>query len=361
VECRFPQLMKCPLFKKRKEKKGVLTLSVKEDPAIIKDSFLRFLNYLYAGAIDFSQCSVRVILHTLYLAIALQLVRLIWLCEHYLYTTLGMHNIFEMLRYSTDLRLASVRAFCFVYAHAHWDQITVNKKGLAVLGLELFQELTLSMATKEEIDTRYLRMTAPSDTYLSDIENLLLTMPHAEGVAELTDGATLKFHRALLAAYDKGLMELFLHQKEQKVWKFPVDGSSFASFLHHVYYGKDTEPSATDAAFFLEEMMCKYPLERYRELCEESLHTSLTLETALRFLELTYLSWNKTRPRLLDLREKCLAFIATNMAEVDIPSIRKMDHEIAFDLLETMQESSNDFQTSAQLAASPRKKDQLRL
>ena len=107
--------------------------------------------------------------------------------------------------------------------------------------------------------------------------------------------------------------------------------------------------------------MCKYPLERYRELCEESLHTSLTLETALRFLELTYLSWNKTRPRLLDLREKCLAFIATNMAEVDIPSIRKMDHEIAFDLLETMQESSNDFQTSAQLAASPRKKDQLRL
>ena len=334
VEVRIPSLFKSNIIKKKREKKNQIQLILKEDEKIQPNIMMYLLEYSYCDDIPFADITIPNCLYLLHFAKYLEISRLQWLCEHYLYSILGMHNIYEMIRLASDLKLENVVSFCSNLAFEKWSEFTISKKGLDILGLELFQDITIAMAKKEPVDMSYLEAAAPRSTYIKDFEQIYQSMSYAVGQAELIDG-TLPFHRAIVASHDPTFHK-FLSQKEQKTFKFPLTTSVFKKFLKYVYFGYSSDISAEDACNILEEMLPKFAMPKFRVICEDSLKRNLTLETVLRSLKLTYLPWNSSRKNLVSLREDSLKFISNNFAEINIPSIREMDPNIAFDLLELM-------------------------
>jgi len=336
LETRFPLFFKSDIIKKKRERKQHIHVTLKDDPNIDAAVVLQLLDYIYTGELDFNKHTVSMTLQVLYAASIVHLDRLAWLCEHFLHSSLSLQNVYEMYVISDRLKLKSVKKFCTAFAHNNWPSFSASKRGLDTLGLDLFQELTISVSKKETIDLSFLDQAAPNSTLEQDLRNMFTTMKYSDAVAELTDGKTIQFHRAILAAHDRAFFNTLNSQKETKTFKFPVDSETFSCLLRYVYYGGTGDVKVHNAAEVIGKLLPKYPLPKYREICEDVLTVGLTLETVLEILQLTYLRWNTERKKLTSLRKDCLLFIASNFAEVNVPSIRDMDENIAFDLLELM-------------------------
>ena len=241
-----------------------------------------------------------------------------------------------MMKLADEMKIQTVKDYAVAFGLSKWIEFSKNKKGLEYLGLDLFQEMTISMSKQKAVDTSYLQQAAPSSTIVADFQNIFLKMENSDGLAELTDGVTLPFHRAILSAHDRKLFQLLSSQKEQKTVKFPISSETFKFLLQFIYFGS-CEMTVKSACEVIEEIIPKYSLEKFRLVCDETVKTQLTLESVLRVLCLCYLPINETRPLFTDtLRKDCLFFIAENFSEVNIPSIRAMHPTIAFDLLETV-------------------------
>ena len=337
IESRFPDFYKSSLIKKKREKKNQIQLILKDDANINEIIILQILDYLYTGEIDFVKNPISTTLTVLYTAYILHIDRLEWLCEQYLHSIVGINNVYEMYVIADKLSLSSVKTFCTFFVHKNWGIFSSNKLGLDILGLDLFQELTISVSKKEEIDLSFLKREEPKSSLEANLRDMFSKMLYADATAELTDGKLILFHRAIVAAFDKSFFNFLNAAKEnQKTIKFPIDSEAFSCLLRFMYYGGTNDISVQSAASIIEEMIPKFQLPKFRDICEDTLMTGLTLESVLRILKLTYLSWNTDRKKLLSLRKDCLTFIAANFAEVNVPSIRDMDPNIAFDLLELM-------------------------
>mmetsp|Transcript_4606 Transcript_4606/g.16208 ORF Transcript_4606/g.16208 Transcript_4606/m.16208 type:complete len:603 (+) Transcript_4606:250-2058(+) len=339
VEIRCPVLLTLPQIVKRKKVKkanGHVTVTVKEDSFVTQAILTNVLEFAYCDSIDFTRLNVAEVVHLTHAAGLLELPRLVWLCEHYLFTTIGMHNVFQMLRAAHELQMKSIKNVCIAYAHANWAEFSASKVGLEVLGIDLFQDLCVMMSQKKESDTSKLQEDAPPSTLLLDFRRLHDEMELSDGVAECTDGVLVPFHKAILAAHQRTFHALFT-EKTGKKYTFPVSSAAFKSMLQFVYYG-ECDLTTTTACEVIESLVMQYRLPSFRDKCDDVVSTQFDIETVLRVLMLTYMPLNQDRPNLTnDLKTECLNFIVDNFAEINVPGIRAHGHaEIAFDLLELL-------------------------
>merc|ERR1712100_511641 len=117
-------------------------------------------------------------------ATKLNLKRLELLCSNYLYTTLGNHNVHEMIKESTALEVENVKEFCVAFAHQNWGEFSAHKIGLDILGLDLFQEMVISLqAQKKELNIEYLK-NIPQSTFISDMKELYKRMEFTDAIME---------------------------------------------------------------------------------------------------------------------------------------------------------------------------------
>jgi hypothetical protein len=344
---RSPELLEFEaVIKKKKEKKTsfgpILTVEVKDDCFLTSQILVSLLDYVYSDNLDFPKFTISELLHTLLAAKFIgSLSRLVWLCERFLYGNLGFHNVYEMLKVSHELQLTSVKNFCVAFAHSKWAEFSSNRGGLEILGLDLFQDLTVMLhAQKKQADTSYLDQAAPASTYVEDLKLLYEKMEFTDATAEFADGVVIKFHRALFATHEPKFLELFMERKDShKPFKFPISAESFTFMQQFIYYGS-CSISVSCACEVIEEMVEKFSLEKFRDRCEHEIATDINTNIVLRSLRLTYLPLNQPRVRLVTtVRENCLNFVADNFTLVDVPSIRQITpcgSSIAFDLLELL-------------------------
>ena len=345
VSVRCPQLLDLEeIVKKTREKKtshGVfLTIRVKEESFLTVPILLQLLDYIYSDNLDFPKYNINQILLIQKAATKLNLKRLELLCSNYLYTTLGNHNVHEMIKESTALEVENVKEFCVAFAHQNWGEFSAHKIGLDILGLDLFQEMVISLqAQKKELNIEYLK-NIPQSTFISDMKELYKRMEFTDAIMETPNGEQMPFHRSLFAAHEPKLAQVFLDKKDHKPFKnFTISVHAFSFLQQYIYYGS-CELTAICACEVIEELVQKYDLEKFRCFCEDIVHNNITTDNVLRVLALTYTDFNSSRDSLVShTRPTCLEFVADNFYKINIPNIREikpMGITMAHDLLDLM-------------------------
>ena len=347
IEARCPQILEfAGIIKKRKEKKTStgtsLKIRVKENCFLSERVLLQILDYIYSDNLDYPKIEIKEILHVQRAATLIGIKRLASQCSYYLYSSMGIHNIHQMLRDAHEVNVDPVVEFCTSFAHKKWGEFSANKSGLEILGLDLFQELAVMLNSQQNTpEIVYLEENIPSSTYLNDLKTMHEKMEFCDANVLIGDISS-PFHRCLFAAHEPKLAQMFMEKKDHKPFQsknFPITVDSFLSLQKFIYCGSCTlSPSC--ACDVIEEMVQKYDLERFRCFCEEVLLNEISVDIVLRTITLTYFPWNKSRDILVkQTRYACLEFIVDHFSEIDIHSIRHISPQgisIAHDVLDTM-------------------------
>ncbi len=111
-----------------------------------------------------------------------KLERLRNLCEKHVQSILSMETVFALLKHANQTSSLTIKAMGLEWALFHYPEFVGNKQGLAVLGLELFQEIVAELApqiaVRDKVSVIRLPHT-PADTIYSDYQKLYLAISTA--------------------------------------------------------------------------------------------------------------------------------------------------------------------------------------
>merc|ERR1712137_606594 len=241
-----------------------------------------------------------------------------------------------MLKQATMLEMSDIKELVTQFAHSKWSQFTQHKGGMEIIGLELFQELTVAMSQSNgRKNSISISLTTVEDTLLSDFQSIykearfvdaeFVVTPPTRADGSRADVTTFKFHKAIVAAYSKPLFNLLAAQPKAK--QFTLDGlygAAISGLLEFIYYGKsDLDPIG--ACQIVEHAMSQYSLHAIREVASFSIANGIDRYNAISILRMTYLPQCKHRS-MVKLSEAAIHFICANYASVDILSLRKLEH-----------------------------------
>merc|ERR1712137_110131 len=248
--------------------------------------------------------------------------RLLYLLEMRFREELNVDSVFHILKKTTELGLEEEKKVCTSFAHQNWPQFCANKAGMEIIGIELFQEITVAMQfykEEDKIDARPEALPIVPCTIVGDFKSIFREANYAEGefIFPGEEGAkSLKFHRCIVAAHTKPLHHFISSGKNKQ---YTIEGLSYSAvrdILKYIYYGEENfDPVA--ACVIVEN--------------------GIPQESALKILRLTYLPAFQTETMDF-LRAKVLDFVCANFKMIGVPSVRDMKpadiaHEMNADIL----------------------------
>ena len=271
-------------------------------------------------------------------ATKLQAERLHFLCERVLRSRMTVQSVFTILKESKRLEIDDIKDLGTSFAHQNWSQFCADKPGMEIIGIELFQELTVAMQfykpeNKKDLSVEALKV-VPS-TVVADFKAILEEAKYADGdfifpnpdVAE-----NIKFNCAIVAAHTKPLFQLMSSNKSKQ---FIIEGLSYRStkdLLEYIYFG-DVNFDAIGACKLIEYTINQYALQHVLGDCITSIFSGITDKSALDILRVTYLP-NFQTATMQELREKVLEHICRDFKDIDIPVVRSVKpKDIAFEML----------------------------
>ena len=349
---RIPNLPKAErLIKKKKERKGAggnvqLTIEVLEN-SVSYETMQQVLDWAYTGKINFLKLNVADIMRIIVASEVVGTPALAQLCEIHLKSELGTHNIFPFLKHADEMHLDDLKVFAIEFSVANWSVVMTNKEGLNIIGIDLFQELTLAMQRGGDVPA-YVPPDMPPNTVVDDFRRIYEDMPFHDALATF-DGENVPkvpFHRAILAACsDKLSAKMFSLKEPSSKSKLPsvrfenVSPDAFYGFLQLLYYG-ESNMDAIAACTLLEHFVVPYGLVVIRDKCEEIISGPLSTTTVLPILRITYLKLNDGRTNITDtLRHRCLSYAVKHYSDIDIEPLRTFGMpELTFDLLSMFHE-----------------------
>lgn len=225
------------------------------------------------------------------------------------------------------------------YAHQNWPQFCAHKGGMEIIGIELFQELTIGMQhfnDSTKLDCRPEALKIVPCTVVSDFKEILSECKYADGdflfpnpdVAE-----HIKFHRCIVAAHSKPLFQLITSNNKTK--QYIIDGLSYASIkdlLEYIYFG-DIKFDPVGACKTIELAINQFALKHLLQHCIHSISNGIKDEYAIDILRVTYLPEFQT-PEMNDLRQNVLQHICKHFKAIQITTIRSVKpKEIAYEML----------------------------
>jgi len=341
VEKRCPSLLLAVSYiKKKKEKKGItgpMTIEYKDGTIVNLFIMTQILEWCYTSTLDFDNLTIPDVMVILKASKELDIPHLQFICEQYIRSELSVDSSFVILKQATMLEMEDMKTLATQFAHAKWSQFTQHKGGMEIIGIELFQELTVAMSTQQNNGrSRSIGgLVTVKDTLVEDFHGVYTDARFVDAEFVVTppvreDGSqqspvTFPFHKAILAAYSKPLFNMIAAQPKAK--QFVLDGlfgSATSDLLCFIYYGK-TDLDPIGACQIVEHAMNKYSLHAIREAASFSIANGITIYNSISILRMTYLPQCKHRS-MVKLREAALAFICENYGAVDIPSLRGLEH-----------------------------------
>lgn len=261
-------------------------------------------------------------------------------------------SVFLFLKKSAELQLEDIKKLATSFAHQNWPQFCGHKGGMEIIGIELFQEITIAMQffkEEEKIDTRVEALKVVPCTVIEDYKEILREARFADAdfVFPNPDVAeNIKFHRCIVAAHTKPLSQLIMASNKSK--QYILDGVSYVAtkdLLEYIYFG-DTNFNPVGACRLIENAVQQYALQHILDPCIDSISNGITDEYSVDILRVTYLPNFQTQP-MKDLRGKVLDHICKNFRNVSIPTIRSVQpadiaYQMVADVLDSIYHNFND-------------------
>jgi hypothetical protein len=327
------------LIKKRKERKALAGphVTVELVPSVSFELLLFAIDWAYTGKVDFVMLNLESTFKMVTLAQLLGCVQLQQTCETQLKNNLDFHNIFPFLCQAHAHQLQGLKQFAIEFCMLNWTTVMSNKDGLSIIGIELFQELTVANVNPQRPEP-YVRVPLPESTLMDDMLQVLENKFQADAVA-VFGAETIPFHRFVLAAASDSL-HTFMNSVEPSHKKLPqyhfesISAAAFKSLLV-LLYGWGSIDVMTSCEL-LEHTLVPFELHALRTRLEQiiSRPTIVTADTCLPLLRYTYLPMNAGRMHLtVTLRGACRNFIVNHFAQVKIAEFEKLPKECLFDLL----------------------------
>ena len=327
------------LVKKRKERKILVGthMTVEMVASVSFDLLLFAFDWAYTGKVDFVMLNLESTFKLVNLAQALGATLLQQTCETWLKNGLDFHNIFPFLSLAHSHNNPRMKQFAIDFCMHNWATVMSNKDGLSIIGIELFQELTLANVNAQR-PPPYEQTPLP-DSQLSQHFMQMLEQRHQTDAVAVFGTETVPFHRFVLAAASDALHS-FLNQVEPSTKKLPqyhfegISAAAFKALLVLLYAWGNIDPLT--AVELLEHTLVPFELHALRDRLEQNIARApvVTMDTCLPLFRYTYLPMNAGRMHLtVTLRGACRNHIINNFAQVKIADFEKLPKECLYDLL----------------------------
>jgi len=315
------------------------------------------LEWCYTDILDFSSLEMYPLLELLKISKLLDVDRLCYLCEKEIRQRLSVDSVFIILKNSKELDMKEILELATSFAHQHWPQVCGHKQGMEIIGIELFQELTIGMQHYKPETKKYCSPEAlptVKSTIINDYKEILTECRFSD--AELlfpASGETVKFHRAIVAAHSKPLFQLISQNNKSKQYVIEgLDSVAGTDLLQYIYYG-DTTIDPIGACRLIECAIMQYALQHMLDDCTRAVSEGITDKSSIDILRITYLPDFQT-DTMKDLRKKVLSHICKNFKEIPIPTVRdtkpaNIAYQMTADILDTIYK---DYSPSSQVNSS---------
>jgi len=343
VACRCEEILALPKEddkKKKTHKKHEVKLKqVPSGPVMT-----RILEYLYTGTLDFPKVPHVELLQVNIASRALNLSHLNYIIEKWVKENLSLENAFHLLRASHDMKETTIRSFCIQFALSRYAEFISNKDGIAIIGIDLFQEVVaLFQSPPPAVD---LPARPPADTFLEDFKKLYIQMPYTDATITI-DNEVIRCHKAVLAAHSEVFQGILKDSDKPEVKGVSVE--AFKSLLRFIYYGEtDIEPLAACELIPFSRQYKMVPLQR---VCENKIRVSIQANTIVPILKVAYMPETEAKPELAnELKNKGIPFTIDNITEINLEPLR-MHPKIVIDILTRIQKDGISGGTSGPSAS----------
>lgn len=341
VKVRLPKLFECDLVKKKKEKKAVFgcSLSVELDAERISyETVVLLFDWVYTGKLHFAEISDEALMLLARVCPSVGADALALMCDVQLKSTLGPKNIHNFLKVSDALGMSELKKFGIDYSVKNWSSVMQDKEGINILGIDLFQEITLAVSAGNEV-AEYVAPELPPNTIADDFQRIYDEMDSHDAVVVVKDHQ-IPFHRAILATCSDKLSARIFQMKDPTSKKlatldFPgMTVDAVRGVIQMLYCGRSSM-SHFAACSAIEHFVEPYHLPVVRNECERIISAGITNLNVLEVLRITYLPINEGRVNLTNvLRRRCQSYICEHFRAIKIGRLRAWDPLITFDLMQ---------------------------
>ena len=352
IMARFPNLLanNDEIIKRRKDKLnkhlGIVTTTIRyRNGLFTEEVFTMVLDFIYTGYLNFPLLSLEHILLVYEAAKLLQYSILEITLLSFLTNNMGLHNAFIILKFSHDHQLAELKKLTLNFCFNNWQTISASKDGLSIIGLALFQEITILKGMGETPEL-IPPVAMPNNSIVEDFCNVRSTMEYTDAVA-MFGSITIPFHSFILAASSFKLAHIiFKDYSTRKVPHFyfeTISPEAFSGFLDLAYCGC-TSMDVIYACELLENFVVPFELPEVRDQCEALLNTPnvINLDNIYRLSSVCYSPVQEDRKRLTnDLKLSCLSFICTFFKSISPQKIEEISPFMTRDVLEILHSRFN--------------------
>lgn len=316
------------------------------------------LNFVYTGEIDFAKLGPDAVFDLLVAADEFKdLEPLQNMCKRHIFHMIDISNIYTMMKRSHEGKKAAIREYCLHWAASHYEDFVKNREGVRLLGIELFQQVSIDITTlKAQRDSGASAAVQPPaeqpNTLLRDFKLLHDQMFNADCVARI-GGQQVRFHRAILGIHSE-MIHKFLggeggpnprtqgdkyatlkYANDSNLDVEALSADAFRALLRFYYYGNTDFD--TKAACQLIPLCHDYSLVELRKVAEAKARNDFDTGTVLSVLNLTYVAFGMSEKdeQNAGLRSRTIAYILDNFKSVDLTPLGKMEQgkNISIDLL----------------------------
>jgi len=277
VEVRFPSLLSvdASLVKKRKEKNmahGVAEWIRFHDGHLTQEVLYHMLDYMYTGQLEFVHLDLEKVVAIYSAAKNFKYHPLAQYCRAYFDAQIGLHNVFLALKFSHEAKADELKDFVINFCLNNWQTISSSKEGLSIIGLELFQEITVVKAGMSGTPPLMVPTEEPENTIIQDFQRIRSLMHFADAVS-VFGNLIIPYHRCVLAAASPKFLAMFLKEAGSSKKKLPrysfdsISGGAFRGLIDLIYSGT-TDFTPNEACELLEHIAVQFDLDSVRQDCE---------------------------------------------------------------------------------------------
>ena len=350
VEIRFPSLLEVDesLVKKKREKNmahGVGEWLRFHDGLFTLDVFQHIFDYMYTGTLEFVKLELEKIILIYSAAQKLRYEGLFQYVRSHVESTIGTHNVFLLIKFSEEFELQELKNFAFNFCFNNWQTVSSSKDGLAIIGLSLFQEMTMEKAGMQETPALLEPTPTPENTIIPDFQKVRSLMHFADAVS-VFGNLIIPYHRCILAAASPKFLQMFLKEsktssKKLNQYSFDnVSGGAFKGLIDLIYSGT-TNISPNEACELLEHIVVPFELHSVREDCEALLcqEKLINESNVMNILRVSYLKMSEGRAHLtINARNYCLSYICAHFRDIEVSKLKSLNLDVstAWELLQML-------------------------
>ena len=347
VEIRFPELLNIDeqYVKKKKERNMAHGIGewVKFVENFVTLEMLQFIfDFMYTGNVDLVLLDIEKQIEFYSIAKKLKYEKLITFIRSYIEKSVDIHNVFLVLKFADAQKIDELKNFVINFCLNNWHTISGSKDGLTIIGLSLFQELTVANSQLQSKPALIPPTEPPENTIVEDFQKIRSLMHFADAVSKFGNDI-IPFHRCVLAAASPKFQTMFLKEssssKKLSTYSFDsISGGAFRGLIDLIYSGT-TNISPNEACELLEHIAVPFDLYSVREDCEALIceEDKIDASNVMNVLRITYLKCNEGRAHLtIKARSHCLSFICAHFSEIDMKELKTFDSCTAWEILEML-------------------------